>query len=101
VVGVLALGMNEYQPENQDSWREEATGICSTCAAMAADIFKDVYLREIAKIEFEPNPDSDDVLTDADWDRVCLAAERARLVAQIGLEQYQEAMRIAEHAECD
>ena len=93
--------MSEYQSENQDNWQDEATGICSTCSQIVADIFKDVYLREIAKIEFQP-ADGGLVLTGPDWDQMWKAAERAQEVALIGLDYYQQALRrIAEQEECD
>ena len=90
--------MNHFEADNNAELEEETTGIRSTCSELVTDIYKDVYLREIAKIEFQPS-DGDDVLTSADWDRVWQASERARVVAIIRLDQYQE--RIAEQQECD
>jgi hypothetical protein len=71
---------------------EAAAGICSTCTAVMADIYKAIFLQQIAKIEFEPAGEGYTV-TSADFDRVCEAAERARVVAQIGLDGYQDGMR--------
>jgi hypothetical protein len=53
---------------------------------------KAIFLQQIAKIEFEPAGEGYTV-TSADFDRVCEAAERARVVAQIGLDGYQDGMR--------
>jgi len=71
---------------------KEETAVCSTCAEVMADIYKSVFLRETAKIEFGPAAE-DEVMTMADWDRVIDAAERARMIAQTGLTGYQEGMR--------
>jgi hypothetical protein len=72
---------------------EEEAVLCSTCTGIMADIYKAIFLRETAKIEFEPADEGDLVLTEADFDRVVTASERARVVTQIGLENYQEGMR--------
>jgi hypothetical protein len=89
--------MRTHIEDNNEEFGE-AAGVCSTCAGVMADIYKDAYSREIAKIDFESS-DDDNVLTSADRERVWLASDRARLVAIIGLEGYQEGMRqIADQA---
>jgi hypothetical protein len=56
------------QEEEEDD--EEAAGVCSTGAEIITEIYKAVFLRETAKIEFEP-ADEDEVMTMADFHREC------------------------------
>lgn len=84
--------MKKIDIDNEFEFEGEAAAVCDTCAAVMADIYKAVFLQEVAKIKFEPT-DKDHAVSSADFDRVVEAAGRARCVAQIGLEEYRDGMR--------